>query len=769
MEQTNAPLSSPEETAVLESLFQQAAEGMVLIGPDYTVRKYNPSFAQQYVAPQQEILGAKIDTIFPDWEPVLVWICAQVRESREPFIDRKMKIVPVFGSERTFIGWMFVLGGTGNGRFFLSTPHRKRHFEQFLSAVALQNTPVGTAVFKGASLRLEWANPVCREFMEEEELSEANALGHVLSELIPGAEASGLTEYFHQVAETGEPYLASDFRIDGFKRGVVYCHLAIIRLESHDHEEPLFLFIIIDRTDEFKTKKQTEVRAGIAETGLAQMEAVMNSLTEGIIIINLQRQIVYTNPAGLEIIGFRTSDEALRSIAVYQARFLLKDLSARPLPTNDWPLIRALRGETFLDLELIVDDLKQERSWIGSFSGTPVRNRQEELIFGVVAIRDITKAKQAEQEREKLLASERQARLDVERQALQKQVLLDHIGEGVALVMPDGHLLLTNKVALELTGVQEQPETLEGLLPSDALQNKDGKALAQSEVPTAWLKGGVFFTEEEYLLERADGSQRHLLISVNEVKDRTGQVFMVLVTLRDVTELRRLEQTKNDYLQMVSHDLRSPLAVILSHAQLLGLIARDSRICNSAQAIATSSLRMSNMIADLVDSTRLESGQMVLKTTCLDLEWFIRDYLLRMQGVMEIERIQISGGRSLPPVIADPDRLERIIANFISNALKYSPKGTAVEVSFRAEGEWMVVAIRDQGKGIKASDLPHVFDRFFRVRSLGEEGIGLGLYIAKNLVEAHGGKVWVESTPGIGSTFFFTLPVGDRETKNRIG
>ncbi|HBR34266.1 MAG TPA: hypothetical protein DD734_06510, partial [Firmicutes bacterium] len=70
MEQSNAPLSSPEETAVLESLFQQAAEGMVLIGPDYTVRKYNPSFAQQYVAPQQEILGAKIDTIFPDWEPV---------------------------------------------------------------------------------------------------------------------------------------------------------------------------------------------------------------------------------------------------------------------------------------------------------------------------------------------------------------------------------------------------------------------------------------------------------------------------------------------------------------------------------------------------------------------------------------------------------------------------------------------------------------------------------------------------------------------------
>jgi signal transduction histidine kinase len=237
---------------------------------------------------------------------------------------------------------------------------------------------------------------------------------------------------------------------------------------------------------------------------------------------------------------------------------------------------------------------------------------------------------------------------------------------------------------------------------------------------------------------------------------------MVLVTLRDVTELRCLEQTKNDYLHMVSHDLRSPLAVVLSHAQLLGLIARDSRICNSAQAIATSSLRMSNMITDLVDSTRLESGQMVLKTTSLDVERLIRDFLLRMQGVMETERIQVIGGDPLPLVIADPDRLERIFTNFISNALKYSPKETTVEVSFRVEEAWLVVAIRDQGRGIKTSDVPFVFDRFFRVRSLGEEGIGLGLYIAKNLVEAHRGKVWAESTLGVGSTFFFTLPLADQ-------
>jgi signal transduction histidine kinase len=216
---------------------------------------------------------------------------------------------------------------------------------------------------------------------------------------------------------------------------------------------------------------------------------------------------------------------------------------------------------------------------------------------------------------------------------------------------------------------------------------------------------------------------------------------------------------------MVSHDLRSPLAVLLSHAQLLAMIAKDdARIGKSAQAIATSSLQMKNMIADLVDSTRIESGQLVLKTSCFDLVSFLYDFLFRMRGVMEVDRIRIVKKQPLPPIIADPCRLERIFVNFLSNALKYSPAGTMVEIIPRINGDRMVVAIRDQGPGIDPGDLPYIFDRYYRVRTSKEEGLGLGLYIIKNLVEAHGGTVWVESKPGEGSTFFFTLTTfADRE------
>jgi signal transduction histidine kinase len=521
---------------------------------------------------------------------------------------------------------------------------------------------------------------------------------------------------------------------------------------------------VVDLTEQIKNRKKQEELVRFAENSLAQLEAVMNNLTEGIVVINPQHQVVYINPAGQKIFGFHT-DEALRPLADYYQRFCFQDLSATPILPEAYPLHRPLQGSSFINLELGVEDLVQERFWIGSFSGTPVRNPQGDLIFGLVVVRDITQAKKAEQERERLLASEQKARTEAERQALQKQVLLDNIGEGVLVIAPDGRLLLANKVAMELFEDNGQAKTIEEFFGRHTLVREDGSPLPPAQLLTPRLLAGDYFTNEEYRIRGSDGKERRILISGNEVKDRQGQIFMLLVTLRDVSELRRLEQLKEDYLHMVSHDLRSPLAVLLSHAQLLAMIAKDdARIGKSAQAIATSSLQMKNMIADLVDSTRIESGQLVLKTSCFDLVSFLYDFLFRMRGVMEVDRIRIVKKQPLPPIIADPCRLERIFVNFLSNALKYSPAGTMVEIIPRINGDRMVVAIRDQGPGIDPGDLPYIFDRYYRVRTSKEEGLGLGLYIIKNLVEAHGGTVWVESKPGEGSTFFFTLTTfADRE------
>jgi len=175
------------------------------------------------------------------------------------------------------------------------------------------------------------------------------------------------------------------------------------------------------------------------------------------------------------------------------------------------------------------------------------------------------------------------------------------------------------------------------------------------------------------------------------------------------------------------------------------------------------------MIEDLVDVTRFESGQLHLELQPVSLPAFLADWLKRMQTALAVERIVIDLPADLPAVLADYNRLERIVTNLLSNALKYSDG--PVRVSAAPRDGLVEVSVSDQGRGIHPDDLPHLFERFYRVKGGWKaEGVGLGLYITKLLVEAHavpsadgktrvGGRIWVDSEPGAGSTFHFTLPV----------
>jgi signal transduction histidine kinase len=154
-----------------------------------------------------------------------------------------------------------------------------------------------------------------------------------------------------------------------------------------------------------------------------------------------------------------------------------------------------------------------------------------------------------------------------------------------------------------------------------------------------------------------------------------------------------------------------------------------------------------------------------LERQSVDLAAYLVEFLQRSASVLAVPRVTVDIPADLPPVYADYDRLERIVTNLVSNALKYSDPDAPVLVQARRQENEVVIAITDRGKGIAAEIIPHLFDRFYRAP--GEEkteGVGLGLYITKMLVDAHGGRLWVESTVGQGSTFYFTLPVAERET-----
>lgn len=225
-------------------------------------------------------------------------------------------------------------------------------------------------------------------------------------------------------------------------------------------------------------------------------------------------------------------------------------------------------------------------------------------------------------------------------------------------------------------------------------------------------------------------------------------------------ERARLLEEREDLLRSVSHDLRSPLTIIQGQAQLIDrLLDKPELVRKCASAIVASAQRMNSMIQDLVDSARLEAGQVKLEKQPVNLQTQLTDLLERSKALVEAERVQVDIPEDLPPANADPDKLERILTNLITNAIKYSPPDTKVLVQAERTDSEITVSVSDRGFGIAPEDLPHLFEKYYRIGGAKKaEGLGLGLFITKMLVEAHGGKIWVESELGKGSTFYFTLP-----------
>jgi signal transduction histidine kinase len=229
-------------------------------------------------------------------------------------------------------------------------------------------------------------------------------------------------------------------------------------------------------------------------------------------------------------------------------------------------------------------------------------------------------------------------------------------------------------------------------------------------------------------------------------------------------ELRRLQEARDDFIRALSHDVRTPLSTIATHAELLrrGAAAGDPEVVRRAVAIGTSASRIAAMVGDLVETFQLESGQIVLRRRAVDLAAFLGELTRRLEGTIPVERLQVAVSPRAPEVDADPDRLERILVNLVTNALKYSPAGTPVVVAAEPEGADVAIAVADRGPGIPPDEARQLFDRFFRGRGArAAEGLGLGLYITRLLVEAHGGRVSVD-TSSRGTTFRVVLPAPRR-------
>jgi signal transduction histidine kinase len=224
-------------------------------------------------------------------------------------------------------------------------------------------------------------------------------------------------------------------------------------------------------------------------------------------------------------------------------------------------------------------------------------------------------------------------------------------------------------------------------------------------------------------------------------------------------------EMKDVFLASVAHEMRTPLSAAKAQAQLaLHQLSESEADTASAAALRVISRQIDKvvrLVSDLLDVSRLETGTLPLNPTEVDLAAITRDVIGRLQIVAEGRQLSVETPESAHAV-ADRDRIEQVLTNLISNAIRYSPGGSAVEVGVQKHPEWVQLSVRDHGEGVPRDQQQRIFERFTRVASNDDGvGIGLGLAIAKAIVDQHGGRIWVESTgkPGEGSTFFVRLPV----------
>jgi len=335
----------------------------------------------------------------------------------------------------------------------------------------------------------------------------------------------------------------------------------------------------------------------------------------------------------------------------------------------------------------------------------------------------------------------------VQEEQAKLQAILDEAADAILVTDDDGQVLLMNPAArLAFRAGAPLPERAR---LQDAVDNEDLLALFQQ----AREKG----LPQEKEIHLPDG--RTLFATATPVRD-VGWVAV----MQDITHLKKLDKMKSDFVAIVSHDLRSPLQMIYTYTGLIpeaGPVNETQR--EFIEGINHSVERMSALIRALLDLAKIEAGMEMTMKVC-QMDNLIRASLIApsKQATLKGISIHVEIDSPLPLVAGDPTRLEQVMSNLLGNAIKYTPAGGQITVTAWAADCEVIVEVTDTGIGIAPEDQAHLFEKFFRVRSPQTkdiEGTGLGLAIVKSIIERHGGRVWVRSQPGVGSTFGFALPV----------
>jgi two-component system phosphate regulon sensor histidine kinase PhoR len=344
-------------------------------------------------------------------------------------------------------------------------------------------------------------------------------------------------------------------------------------------------------------------------------------------------------------------------------------------------------------------------------------------------------------------------KVDSERAKL--DLVLSSMFEGVIVTDSSEKIILMNPSLRKIFFVDTNPE---GKKPLEVIRNT-----AVQDIVDKIIQGKQGLATEEITVSVPEEK----ILKVNGVPIvRNNEFEGAILVFHDITELRRLEQIRQDFVANVSHELRTPISSIKGYAETLleGALKDKDNAKEFISIIYQDSNRLANLINDLLDLSKIESGKMKMNFVPLDVASVTKRAVTVIENQAKVKSIsfKLNLAPELPKIRADETRFSQVMINLLDNAIKYTPENGSVTVTAKVVNNSLQVDIEDTGIGISEKDLPRIFERFYRVdkarsRELG--GTGLGLSIVKHIVQAHSGQVWVKSELGLGSTFSFTIPL----------
>ena len=338
-----------------------------------------------------------------------------------------------------------------------------------------------------------------------------------------------------------------------------------------------------------------------------------------------------------------------------------------------------------------------------------------------------------------------------------------------------GDGIITLDAALRITGFNPAMESMTawrqhevvGRFYHDVLLPRDlgGNPLGFNADPIvqSFNTGRAIFDRELILLAR-DGQPVNVSVTASAVRDLHGQPVSCVINVRDITRSHESEELRNTFVSVVSHELQTPVAIIKGYASTLARedVAWDTETLRKRlKAIEEESDRLHHLLENLLYASRIHAGGLKMERAELDLADLARSVVRRFKARSPDRTISVRFSADVPLVLADRERIAEVLLNLLDNAAKYSTKDGRIRVRGQATDEEVLISVSDAGLGIPLREQQRIFERFQRVdNSVARrtQGAGLGLYICKAIVEAHGGRIWVASELGHGSTFFFSLP-----------